>query len=89
MPCGFLCSRPTKADAKIHLFFYTAARNLSEIHREVSEARQSEPEGGKHEEKADEDEGEDQCMIQFSGGFPIFVHGTLESVAKWLNDLKG
>lgn len=38
---------------------------------------------------ADEDEGENQCMIQFSGGFPIFVHGTLESVAKWLNDLKG
>lgn len=35
------------------------------------------------------DEDKDQCMIQFSGGFPIFVHGTLESVGRWLNGLKG
>jgi len=34
------------------------------------------------------DDDEDQCMIQFSGGFPIFVHGTLESVGRWLNGLK-
>ena len=35
---------------------------------------------------SDEDKG--QCMIQFSGGWPIFVHGTLESVGRWLNGLK-
>ena len=34
-----------------------------------------------------EDKG--QCMIQFSDGFPIFVHGTLESVTRWLDGLKG
>ena len=35
------------------------------------------------------DDEKKQCMIQFSGGFPVFVHGTLESVTRWLNGLKG
>ena len=35
---------------------------------------------------SDEDKG--QCMIQFTSGYPIFVHGTLESVARWLDGLK-
>ena len=35
------------------------------------------------------DEDKDQCMIQFTSGYPIFVHGTLESVGRWLNGLKG
>ena len=38
--------------------------------------------------KCDEEGYEDQCMIQFAGGFPLFVRGTPEELAMRFNTLK-